>query len=137
MVVRVATTLARFLYRASSGRIGGRFGKARVLLLTTTGRRTHKRRTTPVAYLEDSDRLVVIASFGGADVHPSWYLNLVANPKVEAQLRGRPPRPMRARVATGDERERLWPEVVAMWPGYQRYRDKTTREIPLVILEEE
>jgi len=106
-----------------------------VLLLTTTGRRTGKRRTAPLAYLEDGDALVLIASFGGADVHPAWYLNLVASPDVEVRVRGGTPRQMQARIAGAEERERLWPRVVEMWGGYARYQEKTAREIPLVILE--
>jgi len=134
-LVKAATALALLAYRASGGRIGGRFGRASVLLLTTTGRRTGKRRTAPLAYLEDGDALVLIASFGGADVHPAWYLNLVASPEVEVRVRGGAPRQMQARVAGAEERERLWPMVVEMWGGYARYQAKTAREIPLVILE--
>ncbi len=100
-LVKTVTALARFLYRASAGRIGGRIAGAPVLLLTTTGRKTGKQRTTPLAYLEDGDRLVVIGSFGGADVHPAWYLNLVANPDVEVRVRGGPARPMRAPCPSG------------------------------------
>ena len=134
-LVKAATALALLAYRASGGRVGGRFGRASVLLLTTTGRRTGKRRTAPLAYLEDGDALVLIASFGGADVHPAWYLNLVASPEVEVRVRGGAPRQMQARVAGAEERERLWPRVVEMWGGYARYQAKTAREIPLVILE--
>ena len=134
-LVKAATALALLAYRASGGRIGGRFGRASVLLLTTTGRRTGKRRTSPLVYLEDGDALVLIASFGGADVHPAWYLNLVASPEVEVRVRGGAPRQMQARVAGAEERERLWPMVVEMWGGYARYQAKTAREIPLVILE--
>ena len=134
-LVKAATALALLAYRASGGRVGGRFGRASVLLLTTTGRRTGKRRTAPLAYLEDGDALVLIASFGGADVHPAWYLNLVASPEVEVRVRGGAPRQMQARVAGAEERERLWPMVVEMWGGYARYQAKTAREIPLVILE--
>ena len=134
-LVKTVTVLAVFVYRATGGRIGGRFGRARVLLLTTTGRRTGKRRAAPLGYLEDGGRPVVIASFGGSDVHPAWYLNLVASPDVEVQLRGAPLQPMRARTATPEERERLWPRVVEMYAGYAKYQKKAAREIPLVILE--
>ena len=134
-LVKAATALALFAYRASGGRIGGRFGRASVLLLTTTGRKTGKRRTSPLAYLEDGDAFVLIASYGGADVHPAWYLNLVASPEVEVRVRGGTPRQMQARVAGAEERGRLWRRVVEMWGGYARYQEKTAREIPLVILE--
>ncbi len=134
-LVKTVTALALFVYRATGGRVGGRFGRARVLLLTTTGRRTGKRRTTPLGYLEDDGHPIVIASFGGSDVHPAWYLNLVASPDVEVQLRGGGARPMRARTATPEERERLWPRVVEMYAGYAKYQEKAARQIPLVILE--
>ena len=127
--------LALFVYRATRGRIGGRFGRARVLLLTTTGRRTGKRRTAPLGYLEDGGDLVVIASFGGSDVQPAWYLNLAADTDVEVQLRGGARQPMRARTATPEERARLWLRVVEMYAGYAKYQARTAREIPLVILE--
>jgi len=134
-LVKAVTALALFAYRASRGHIGGRFGHVRVLLLTTTGRKTGKRRTTPLGYLETDGRIVIIASFGGSDVHPAWYLNLAANPEVEARLGAGTPRPMRARTATSEEREELWPKVVELWKGYGRYQAKTAREIPFVILE--
>ena len=133
--VRAVTALALFVYRATRGRIGGRFGRARVLLLTTTGRRTGTRRTIPLGYLEDGGDLVVIASFGGSDVHPAWYLNLAAHPDVEVERRGGPSQPMRARTATPEERARLWPRVVEMYAGYEKYQQKAAREIPLVILQ--
>ena len=135
LAVKTITALALFVYRATRGHIGGRFGRARVLLLTTTGRRTGNRRTIPLGYLEDGGDLVVIASFGGSDVHPAWYLNLTAHPDVEVERRGRPPQPMRARTATTEERARLWPRVVDMYAGYAKYQASTAREIPLVILE--
>ena len=135
LFVKTVTTLALLLYRATGGRIGGRFGRVQVLLLTTTGRRSGKKRTAPLGYLEEGGRPVVIASFGGSNVHPAWYLNLVANPDVEVQLRGAPRRPMRARTASPEERERLWPRAVEMYAGYAKYQEKTAREIPLVILE--
>lgn len=135
LLVKAATAFALLGYRASGGRIGGRFGRASVLLLTTTGRKTGKRRTNPLAYFEDGDALVLIASYGGADVHPAWYLNLAVTPDVEVRLRGGKPQRMRARTAAGEERERLWARVVEMWAGYTRYQKKTSREFPLVILE--
>ena len=135
LVVKTITALALLVYRATRGRIGGRFGRVRVLLLTTTGRRTGKWRTAPLGYLADDGRFVVIASFGGSDVHPAWYLNLVASPEVEVQLRGSARQPMRARTAAPEERERLWPTVVEMYAGYAKYQEKADREIPLVLLE--
>ena len=122
------------LYRLTGGRVGGRLAGMPVLLLTTTGRRSGKRRRVPLTYFEDGDAFVVVGSKGGAPRHPGWYLNLVAMPEVEAQV-GRVHRRLRARRATPEEAARLWPVIVACWPGYARYQAKTSREIPLVLLE--
>jgi deazaflavin-dependent oxidoreductase (nitroreductase family) len=125
--------LHRALYRWSGGRIGGRMGKAPVLLLTVAGRKTGKRRTTPLLYGRDGDDPVVIASVGGAPKHPAWYLNLREN---EAEvLIGRERLRVRARDADGEERERLWAEMVAIYPPYAEYQTRTTRRIPVVVLE--
>jgi len=105
-----------------------------VLLLTARGRKTGKARTTPLLYLQDGDRLVVVASKGGAPRHPAWFLNLAANPEVTVE-RGRERLAMRAREADDEERARYWPQVVAMYPGYEKYQQKTSRRIPLVVLE--
>ena len=122
------------LYRASGGRIGGRFGKsAPVLLLTTTGRKTGKRRTTPLLYVEDAGRFVVVASVGGAPKHPAWYLNLRANPEAAIQV-GNRKLAVAAETAGPDERPRLWADATQMYPGYDGYQAKTSREIPIVIL---
>jgi deazaflavin-dependent oxidoreductase (nitroreductase family) len=122
------------LYRLTGGGLGGRVGRAPVLLLTTTGRRTKRQRTTPLLYLADGDRLVVVASYGGAPQHPAWFLNLEATPDVEAQVR-RDRRRVRARVATAEEREAYWPRLVAIYRYYDSYQRKTSREIPVVVLE--
>jgi deazaflavin-dependent oxidoreductase (nitroreductase family) len=123
------------VFRLSGGRVGCHIGKAPVLLLTHEGRRTGKVRTNPLVYLADGDRLVIVASYGGAPQHPSWYHNLVANPGVEVQI-GKTRRPMTARTATPEERAAFWPQVVAMYGGYDSYQRKTEREIPLVVLEQ-
>jgi F420H(2)-dependent quinone reductase len=122
------------LFRASGGRVGGRFSKtAPVLLLTTTGRKSGKRRTTPLLYLEDAGRYVVIASVGGAPQHPAWYLNLRADPEATIRVEGRT-LTVRAETAPPSERERLWARAVEMYAGYDGYQAKTSREIPVVIL---
>jgi deazaflavin-dependent oxidoreductase (nitroreductase family) len=133
-VFLIAKTVHGGLYRLTGGRVGGRLKGMPVLLLTTTGRRSGKRRTVPLTYFEDGDALVVVGSKGGAPRHPGWYLNLVANPDVEAQV-GSERRRLRARRATPEEAARLWPVIVARWPGYAKYQTKTSREIPLVLLE--
>jgi deazaflavin-dependent oxidoreductase (nitroreductase family) len=136
--VRAATkylgAVHRVLYRASGGRIGGRVWGLRVVLLTTTGRRTGKARTVALCSLPDGADVVVIASYGGLDQHPAWWLNLEARPQAELQT-GRERRAVTARAAAADERARLWAELTARAPGYLDYERRTTREIPLVILQ--
>jgi len=131
---RLFTRLHVALYRATGGRVGGRIGRLDHVLLTTLGRRSGRLRTTPLAVLEDRDRLVLVASNGGAPRHPDWYLNLTASPEVTVQHGGQRLL-MRARTANASERAELWPRVVANYAGYQRYQDRTPREIPLVVLE--
>jgi deazaflavin-dependent oxidoreductase (nitroreductase family) len=138
LLVRSATrylgALHRVLYRVSGGRIGGRLWDLPVVLLTTTGRKSGKQRTVPLCSLRDGDDVVVIASYGGLDQPPAWWLNLEANPHAEL-LTGRTRRTVTARNAAPDERARLWAEVTARAPGYLAYERRTTREIPVVILQ--
>jgi deazaflavin-dependent oxidoreductase (nitroreductase family) len=138
LLVRGATrylgALHRVLYRVSAGRIGGRLWDLPVVLLTTTGRTSGKQRTVPLCSLRDGDDVVVIASYGGLDRPPAWWLNLEANPNAEL-LTGRAHRAVTARNAAPDERARLWAEVTARAPGYLAYERRTSREIPVVILQ--
>jgi deazaflavin-dependent oxidoreductase (nitroreductase family) len=133
LTIKAASFLNRALYRASGGRIGGTMRGAPILLLTATGRSSGKPRTVPLLYLKDGDELVVVASYGGRPEHPAWYRNVEANPDVEVEI-GRERQRLRARTATPEERARLWPQVVDMYPSYETYQSKTTREIPLVVL---
>jgi F420H(2)-dependent quinone reductase len=126
--------LHKALYRASGGRVGARIWGLSVLLLTTTGRKTDKLRTTPLCFLPDGDDLVVVASNGGMDWFPSWWLNLLHEPRATIQV-GRTERTVRAREATSEERARLWTEVTRIAPGYLKYQQRTRREIPLGILQ--
>jgi F420H(2)-dependent quinone reductase len=113
------------LYRASGGRLGGQLRKgAPVLLLTTTGRKTARRRTTPLLYVEEGDRHVVDASAGGAPSHPAWYLNLRSNPAAAIQVAGRKVA-VTAETAGLEERARLWPRLTQMWPQFDNYQAKT------------
>jgi len=105
-----------------------------VLLLTTTGRKTGEKTTTPLIYDLDGDNPVIVASKGGAPEHPGWYRNLAKNPEVEVQIKGERFR-ARARTAEGEKRERLWRQMNEMWPHYAEYQQKTDREIPVVVLE--
>jgi F420H(2)-dependent quinone reductase len=122
------------LYRASRGRLFGRIGRAPVLLLTTTGRRSGRARTAPVLYIADGERFVVIGSNAGNQRAPGWALNLKANPDAEVQVRGIHRR-MRARVAEGDERDELWRRMNAQYGGFDEYRSRTARHIDLFVLE--
>ena len=120
------------LYKLTGGRIGGRIRRAPVLLLTT-GRKSLRERTIPPLYLEDHENLVVVASYGGRDKDPAWYLNLRHNPEARIRIR-RETRMVKAKVATPSEKDRLWPLVTGIYPQYEEYQRKTKREIPLVIL---
>ena len=122
------------LYRLSGGRLGGKVQKAPVLLLTTTGRKSGKPRTQPLLYTRAGEAYVVIASKGGAPAHPLWYLNLKANPDAEITV-GSETHKVRARDAEGDERDRLWRALADLYSGYDKYVEKTTRRIPVVVLE--
>jgi deazaflavin-dependent oxidoreductase (nitroreductase family) len=121
------------LYRISNGAIGGRIANSPVLLLTTTGRRSGKQRTTPLLYLIDGSNVVLVASNGGAVRHPTWWLNLQTTPEAWIQIKGIRQR-VKAEQASGAEKQRLWPRLTAMYPGYKRYQEITDRDIPLVIL---
>lgn len=132
---RIAGGIHNRIYRLSGGKVGGRIGKVRVLLLTTTGRKSGRRRTNPLLYTHvDDNAYMVIASKGGADRHPLWYLNLQAKPLAEVTI-GRKTQRVRARDAEGDERERLWRALADLYPGYDRYAQKTSRRIPVVVLD--
>lgn len=133
-IIKLMSRLNTWIYRMSKGRIGSRFvNDAPVLLLTTIGRKSGKERTTPVLYLEDGSNLVVVASQGGMDRHPLWYLNLRANPEVSVQV-GEQRSERLAHVASEQERLRLWPQLVAMYPDFDSYQSWTEREIPVVVL---
>ena len=123
------------IYRLTGGRIGHRLpGLAPMLLLDHVGARSGTQRTTPLLYINDPPNVVIVASKGGYPKHPAWYHNLLAHPETTIQV-GAERRPVRARVATPDERERLWPMAVEVYSGYGDYQARTDREIPLVILE--
>lgn len=125
----------RLVLTATGGRTGWTAGGMPVLSLTTTGRKSGQRRSVMLTVpARDGDALVVVASRGGDDRAPAWFLNLVAEPVVEVSLQGGAPQMMHARVASTEERARLWPVVITDQPRYRDYQLRTTREIPLVIL---
>jgi len=134
VVIKVMSALNTAAYRLTGGRLGGRFLRgAPVFLLTTIGRKSGQPRTSPLLYIQDGDDYVTVASKGGMSHHPLWFRNLEANPDVEAQV-GSKQFKGRARRATAEEKARLWPKLVAMYPDYDDYQARTTRDIPVVII---
>ena len=133
LVGKVAGKAHSSLYRATDGRVGGRFLGGPVLLLNTTGRKSGQRRTTPLLYVMDGEDFVIIASNGGAPKHPAWYLNLKANPDATVEIEGRETR-VRAEEASPEDKGRLWQKMVEMYSGYDGYQRKAEREIPLLVL---
>lgn len=126
----------RFLQWATRGRLGWKFGDMPVIELTTIGRRSGEARSTMLTSpLRDGGAYVIVASRGGDDVNPAWFLNLRDNPHVEVVIAGGPRTPMLARIATAEERGRLWPILAGRHSNYAGYQTKTKREIPLVLLE--
>ena len=122
-------------YRETDGRLGHRWKRGTsILLLTTVGRRSGEERTTPLIYGHAGDDYVVVASKGGSDEPPGWYVNLRERPEVDVQVRGERFR-ARARTASPEERQVLWREMASHWPDYDGYQARTRREIPVVVLE--
>jgi len=127
------TALHVFFYKLSGGRIGGTFRGAPVLLLTTTGRKTGKHRTTPLLYIIDNKNYAVVASNGGRDSYPSWWTNLRKSPEAEIWIK-KEKKKVRAEQAPDNEKARLWSLLTKMYPTYDDYQKKTTRKIPVVVL---
>jgi deazaflavin-dependent oxidoreductase (nitroreductase family) len=126
----------RGVLKLSGGRLGWETASMPVLELTTTGRKSGQPRSVMLTSpLQEGSTIVVVASRGGDDQHPAWFLNLRDNPDVEVAYKGGPKQPMRAKVADPEERARLWPLVTADHKNYAGYQTRTQREIPLVLLE--
>jgi deazaflavin-dependent oxidoreductase (nitroreductase family) len=126
----------RLLQRLTRGRAGWQIAGMPVLELTTTGRRSGERRATLLTSpLRDGDAYVVVASRGGDDRHPAWFLNLRDDRNVEVAVEGHPRIAMTARIANAEERARMWPLIASTYPNYAGYQQKTERQIPLVLLE--
>ena len=132
--LRLVGKLNAPLYRLSGGRVGGKLGKAPILLLTTTGRKTGESRTAPVLYLADGDRFVVINTNAGNAKTPAWSLNLRANPEAEVEV-GRKRVEVRARLAEGEERTDLWRRHMEQYSGWEFYESKLDRDIGVFVLE--
>ena len=120
-------------FRANRHKAGGPFENRPLLLLTTTGVRSGKLRTTPMMYVRDGERLLVIASNAGAPIHPDWYHNLVAHPQVAVEV-GTETFDATAVVTEGEERQRLWTRIVELYPFFAEHQAKITRQIPVIAL---
>lgn len=135
VVIKWMSRINTWLYKATGGRVGGKFLQgAPVALLTTTGRKTGQPRISPLLYLRDGDRVIVVASHGGREKNPMWYLNLKANPQVQVQIK-KEVLNLAARDATEEERAKYWPQLVKMYSSYEDYQSWTDRTIPIVICE--
>ncbi len=121
-------------FRANGGKVGGPFEGAPLLLLTTTGAKSGQRRTMPLMYLPDGERIVIFASKAGAPTNPDWYHNLVAHPGATIEV-GTETFDVTATIVTGEERDRLYAKQAALHPGFADYQQKTTRQIPVIVLE--
>src|SRR5262245_66384888 len=135
LVARTTTAVHETVFRLSNGRLLNSYGGMPVIILTTTGRKSGRERTTMLTVpVRDGDRLVIVASYGGDDRHPAWFLNVRDHPEVKVTKDGHT-RAMNAHVTSTAERAELWPKVVAAYKGYDQYQSKTNRGIPLVVLE--
>ena len=121
-------------YRETGGEEGHDWQGTQTLILTTTGRKSGEERSTPLIYGRRGDDYLIVASKGGADAPPAWYLNLEAKPEAEIQVKADRFK-VRSRVATPDEKPDAWRTMVGEWPAYDEYQEKTDREIPVVVLE--
>ena len=132
-IIKLMSRAQTFIYKKTGGKVGGKFLQgAPVALLTTTGRKTGEPRISPLLYLREGNRVVLVASKGGSATHPMWYLNLRANPKVSVQIKDEVLH-LSARDATEEERARYWPKLVEMYSSFDDYQSWTDRVIPIVI----
>ena len=134
VLFRIGSNLHRAIYQLSGSRLLARAGGMDVLVLETIGRRSGKRRRVMLtAPISDDEGMVLVASYGGDDNHPAWFLNLRDQPDVQVTIDGTT-RPMTARVVTPEEKDELWPRIVETYEGYANYQKRTDRDIPVVIL---
>ena len=131
--IRLIGRIHAWLWKLTGGKLGNAFGTAPFMMLTTRGRKTGREITTPVLYLQYGADLIVVASFGGNDMHPAWYLNLECCPEAEVILKEKRRR-LRAYGVSPEERKVIWPRLVKMYPNFAIYQQRTRREIPLLRL---
>ena len=130
---KIIMAISVFLYRLTGGKVGGKVQGLQVLLLSTIGRKTGKRRTTPLGYFEHDGGYVIIGSNAGFDTHPAWFHNLRSNPQATIQVKDKQFE-VRAEIAEPEERDKLWARLMELAPSYANYAKRTSRVIPLVIL---
>jgi deazaflavin-dependent oxidoreductase (nitroreductase family) len=133
LIFRLSGSIHIFLYRLTNGRFGGQMRGFTVLLLTTTGRKSGKKRTTPLGYFEYESGYVIAASNAGLPSNPGWYYNVRSNPQVTVQV-GEKVMTALAEITTGDLRDQLWQQLIEVAPGYADYETRTERSIPMIIL---
>lgn len=134
-VLKTMNTVHRAMLKLTFGKFGWHVAGMDALELTTVGRKSGQPRSVMLTSpLVEGDTIVIVASRGGDDIHPAWFHNLTANPEVQVSFRGGPKRTMIARVADADERARMWPLITSKYKNYAGYQQKTSREIPLVLL---
>jgi F420H(2)-dependent quinone reductase len=133
LALKLGSSVHAGVYRATGGKLFGRMGQSPILLLNTVGRKSGKKRATPLLYVVDGEDFVIIASKGGAPTHPAWYLNLMANPDATVEVEDRKVR-VRAEEVDGEEKARLWQKMAELYPTYDNYQKKTKRQIPLLVL---
>jgi deazaflavin-dependent oxidoreductase (nitroreductase family) len=131
--IRLMGRLHAWLWRLTRGRFVDAVGAAPFILLTSKGRKTERARTTPVLYLQDGGDLIVVASFGGNDMHPAWYLNLQDCPEAEVIIEGERRR-VTSHELSNEEKKLIWPRLVKLYPQFEIYQQRTSREIPLLRL---
>lgn len=131
--MRMAMKLHVFLYKRTNGSMGGSMGGSDVLLLSSTGRKTGKTRIAPLLFMMDSSNYIIIASYGGSDNNPAWYHNLRNSKETTIRVK-EIIKEVNVTIASKDERNRLWPIITEWSPQYAKYQEKTSREIPIIIL---
>ncbi len=134
VLIRWMTKANTVVYRATGGKLGSKFMRgAPVCLITTTGRKSGQKRTVALIYLQDGDDVILVASKGGMEHHPQWYLNMEASADVDVEI-GTTVTPMKARRASDDEKAAYWPKLLEIYPDYADYQARTTRNIPVMVL---
>jgi deazaflavin-dependent oxidoreductase (nitroreductase family) len=131
--IRLMGRIHRWLWSFTGRKFGNSVGEVPFLMLTTKGRKTGRARTTPVLYLQDGADFIIVASFGGNDMHPAWYLNLEHCPEAEVTVKGAHRRVL-ARKVSAEEKKLIWPRLVGLYPQFTSYQRRTSREIPLMRL---